>query len=152
YQVVTSVLSPENIAAPIRHVLRKQANTTVLKGTITGVDVAKQVCFVDGASMPLPYDYLVLATGARHSYFGHDEYAAYAPGLKSLTAAVQLRNKVLAAFEACERTLAPQDHPELLTFVIVGGGPTGVELAGAIAELARQTLATEFRRYDPATL
>src|SRR6516162_2010827 len=152
YQVATSVLSPEHIAAPIRHVLRRQANTTVLQGTVTGVDAAKKVCFVDGASTPLSYDYLVLATGARHSYFGHDEYAAYAPGLKTLTDAVQLRNKILGAFEACERTLVPQDHPELLTFVIVGGGPTGVELAGAIAELARQTLETEFRRFDPASL
>jgi NADH dehydrogenase FAD-containing subunit len=152
YQVATSVLSPENIAAPIRHVLRKQANTTVVQGTVTGVDVGQKVCFVDGASDPLPYDYLVLATGARHSYFGHDEYAPYAPGLKTLTDAVELRNKILGAFEACERTLAPKDHPELLTFVIVGGGPTGVELAGAIAELARQTLAREFRRFDPASL
>src|SRR5262249_11269736 len=146
------VLSPENIAAPIRHVLRRQANTTVLQGTVTGVDVGKKLCFVYGATLPLPYDYLVLATGARHSYFGHDEYAAYAPGLKTLGDAVQLRNKILGAFEACERTLAPHDHPELLTFVIVGGGPTGVELAGAIAELARQTLETEFRRFDPASL
>jgi NADH dehydrogenase FAD-containing subunit len=152
YQVATSVLSPENIAAPIRHVLRRQANTTVLQGTITGVDVGNKVCFVDGASAPLAYDYLVLATGARHSYFGHDEYAPYAPGLKSLGDAVQLRNKILGAFEACERTLVPKDHPELLTFIIVGGGPTGVELAGAIAELARQTLETEFRRFDPASL
>jgi NADH dehydrogenase FAD-containing subunit len=133
-------------------VLRKQANTTVVQSTVTGVDVGKKVCFVDGASIPLPYDYLVLATGARHSYFGHDEYAAYAPGLKTLGDAVQLRNKILGAFEACERTLVPQDHPELLTFIIVGGGPTGVELAGAIAELARQTLETEFRRFDPASL
>jgi NADH dehydrogenase FAD-containing subunit len=152
YQVATSVLSPENIAAPIRHVLHKQANTTVVQGTVTGVDVGKKVCLVDGMSVPLPYDYLVLATGARHSYFGHDEYAPYAPGLKTLTDAVQIRNKILGAFEACERTLAPQDHPEMLTFVIVGGGPTGVELAGAIAELARQTLETEFRRFDPASL
>jgi NADH dehydrogenase FAD-containing subunit len=152
YQVATSVLSPENIAAPIRHVLRGQANTTVLQGTVTGVDTAERVCLVDGAPIPLPYDYLVLATGARHSYFGHDEYAAYAPGLKSLTDAVQLRNRILRAFEACERTLTPQNHPELLTFVIVGGGPTGVELAGAIAELTRQTLAAEFRRFDPASL
>jgi NADH dehydrogenase FAD-containing subunit len=152
YQVATSVLSPENIAAPIRHVLRKQANTTVVQGTVTGVDAGKKLCFVDGAPTPLPYDYLVLATGARHSYFGHDEYAPNAPGLKTLSDAVQLRNKILGAFEACERTLAPQDHPELLTFVIVGGGPTGVEMAGAIAELARQTLATEFRRFDPASL
>src|SRR5262249_52745181 len=144
--------SPEHIAAPIRHVLRRQANTTVLQGTVTGVDVAKKLCFMEGAQIPLPYDYLVLATGARHSYFGHDEYAPYAPGLKTLTDALQLRNKILGAFEACERTLAPKDHPELLTFVIVGGGPTGVELAGAIAELARQTLASEFRRFDPASL
>jgi NADH dehydrogenase FAD-containing subunit len=85
YQVATSVLSPEHIAAPIRHVLRRQANTTVLQGTVTGVDVGKRVCFVDGAPLPLPYDYLVLATGAHHSYFGHDEYGAYAPGLKTLT-------------------------------------------------------------------
>jgi NADH dehydrogenase FAD-containing subunit len=152
YQVATSVLSPENIGAPIRHVLRKQANTTVLQGTVTGVDAAEKVCFVDGEPFPLPFDYLVLATGARHSYFGHDEYAAFAPGLKSLNDAVQLRNKILGAFESCERTLVPQEHPELLTFVIVGGGPTGVELAGAIAELARQTLETEFRRFDPASL
>jgi NADH:quinone reductase (non-electrogenic) len=152
YQVATSVLAPENIAAPIRHVLRKQANTTVVQGTVSAVDVAKKLCFVDGAPLPLPYDYLVLAPGAHHSYFGHDEYGAYAPGLKTLGDAVQLRNKILGAFEACERTLAPQDHPELLTFIIVGGGPTGVELAGAIAELARQTLATEFRRFDPASL
>lgn len=152
YQVATSVLSPENIAAPIRHVLRRQANTTVVQGTVTGVDVGKKLCFVDGLPVPLSYDYLVLATGARHSYFGHDEYAPYAPGLKTLGDAVRLRNKILGAFEACERTLVPQDHPELLTFIIVGGGPTGVELAGAIAELARQTLETEFRRFDPASL
>src|SRR5262245_17115538 len=152
YQVATSVLSPEHIAAPIRHVLRGQANATVIEGTVTGIDVAKKSCFVDGIPFPLPYDHLVLATGAHHSYFGHDEYAPYAPGLKTLTDAVQLRNKIQGAFEACERTLAPQDHPELLTFVIVGGGPTGVELAGAIAELARQTLTNEFRRFDPASL
>src|SRR5262249_17130132 len=94
YQVATSALSPETIAAPIRHVLRKQANTTVLQGTVTGVDAGKKLCFVDGAPDPLPYDYLILATGARHSYFGHDEYAPYAPGLKTLTDAVQLRNKI----------------------------------------------------------
>src|SRR5215475_6869241 len=152
YQVATSVLSPENIAAPIRHVLHRQANTTVVQGTVTGVDVAKKVCFVDGEPIPLPYDYLVLATGARHSYFGHDEYGPYAPGLKTLGDAVELRNKILGAFETCERTLVPRDHPELLTFVIVGGGPTGVELAGAVAELTRQTLETEFRRFDPASL
>jgi NADH:ubiquinone reductase (H+-translocating) len=152
YQVATSILAPEHIGAPIRHVLRRQASTTVIQGTVTGADVTKKVCLVDGVPIPLPYDYLVLATGVRHSYFGHDEYAAYAPGLKTLTDAVQLRNKILGAFEACERTLAPHDHPELLTFVIVGGGATGVELAGAIAELAHQTLSKEFRRLDPASL
>ena len=135
YQVATAILSPEHIGAPLRHVFRRQPNATVIQGTVTGVDVTKRVCFVDGVPLPLPYDYLVLATGVQHSYFGHDEYAAYASGLKTLTDAVGLRNKILGAFEACERTLAPQDHPELLTFVIVGGGPTGVELAGAIAEL-----------------
>jgi NADH dehydrogenase FAD-containing subunit len=152
YQVATSVLAPENVAAPIRHVLRGQANATVIQATVTGVDVEKKLCFVKGVPLPVTFDYLVLATGAEHSYFGHAEYAPYAPGLKTLTDAVQLRNKILGAFEACERTAAPQDHLELLTFVIVGGGPTGVELAGAIAELARQTLAKEFRRFDPASL
>src|SRR5947209_470951 len=140
YQVATSVLSPENIGAPIRHVLRRQANATVIQGAVTGVDATKKVCLVDGVPIALPYDYLVLATGVHHSYFGHDEYAAYAPGLKTLADAVQLRNKILEAFETCERTPDPEAHPELLTFIVVGGGPTGVELAGAIAELARQTL------------
>ena len=135
YQVATSVLSPENIAAPIRHVLHKQTNTTVLQGTVTGVDVGKKLCFVDGEPLPFPYDYLVLATGARHSYFGHDEYAPYAPGLKTLGDAVQLRNKILGAFEACERTLVPQDHPELLTFVIV------VPKAEMFASCARAAIA-----------
>jgi NADH dehydrogenase len=152
YQVATCVLSPDHIGAPIRHVLRGQANATVIEGAVTGVDVTKKSCFVDGVPFPLPYDYLVLATGVQHSYFGHDEYAPYAPGLKSLADAVYLRNKILESFEACERTPDPQAHPELLTFIIVGGGPTGVELAGAIAELARQTLTNEFRRFDPASL
>ena len=124
----------------------------MIQGTVTGADVTKKVCLVDGVSFPLPYDYLILATGVQHSYFGHDEYAAYAPGLKTLSDAVQLRNKILGAFEACERTLSPHDHPELLTFVIVGGGATGVELAGAIAELACECLTKEFRRLDPTSL
>jgi len=152
YQVATSILSPEHIAAPLRHVLRGQSNATVIEGDVTGIDVTKKNCIVDGVPLPLAYDYLILATGVQHSYFGHDEYAPYAPGLKSLADAVYLRNKILEAFEACERTPDPQAHPELLTFIIVGGGPTGVELAGAIAELARQTLTNEFRRFDPASL
>ena len=156
YQVATGVLSPEHIAAPLRQVLRKQANTTVLKETVIGVDPAKKQCIVAGAMagepVSLPYDYLVLATGVQHSYFGHDEYAPFAPGLKTIADAVHLRNKILGAFEDCERTLDPKAHPELLTFVIVGAGPTGVELAGAIAELAHLTLASEFRRFDPTSL
>ena len=156
YQVATGVLTPENIAAPLRQVLRKQANTTVLKETVIGVDPAKKLCIVAGAMagepVSLSYDYLVLATGVQHSYFGHDEYAPFAPGLKTIADAAHLRNKILGAFEDCERTLDPKAHPELLTFVIVGGGPTGVELAGAIAELAQLTLASEFRRFDPTSL
>src|SRR5262249_40647459 len=102
YQVATSVLSPENIAAPIRHVLRKQANTTVVQGTVTGIDTDKKLCLVDGYPDSLPYDYLILATGVQGSYFGHNEYAQFAPGLKTLADAVQFRNKILSAFEACE--------------------------------------------------
>lgn len=152
YQVATSILSPEHIAAPIRHVLRRQANITVIQTTVTGVDAEKKVCFVEQAPFPLPYDYLILATGVEHSYFGHEEFREFAPGLKTLADAVQLRNKILGAFEACERSMAPGEQPGSLTFVVVGGGPTGVELAGAIAELARQTLVNEFRRFDPASL
>jgi NADH dehydrogenase FAD-containing subunit len=151
YQVATSVLAPENIAAPLRHVLRKQANTTVIQATVTGVESDKKLCLVDGYPSGLPYDYLILATGVHGNYFGHNEYAQFAPDLKTLADAVQFRNKILSAFEACERATTPEEQRELLTFVIVGGGPTGVELAGAIAELAHQTLTTEFRRFDPAS-
>ena len=152
YQVATSILAPENIGAPIRHVLRSQTNATVLQATVTGVDANEKLCFVEGLPEPLPYDYLILATGAEHSYFGHDEFAPYAPGLKTLADAARLRNKILGAFEACERAPSPADCLDFSTFVIVGGGATGVELAGAIAELARLTLAAEFRRFDPASL
>jgi len=110
YQVATSVLSPENIAAPIRHVLRKQTNTTVIQATVTGMDTAKKLCFVDGVERPLPYDFLILATGVQHSYFGHEEFAPFAPGLKTLADAIQLRNKILSAFEACERSPKPDNH------------------------------------------
>jgi NADH dehydrogenase FAD-containing subunit len=133
-------------------VLRKQTNTTVVQATVIGVDTEKKLCFVEGILQPLPYDFLILATGVQHSYFGHEEYAPFAPGLKTLADAIQLRNKILSAFELCERTPEPADHLELLTFIIVGGGATGVELAGAIAELAHQTLTAEFRRFDPASL
>lgn len=156
YQVATGILTPEHIAAPLRHVLCKQANTTVLKETVIGVDAEKKLCVVQGAMagapVSLPYDYLVLATGVQHSYFGHDEYAPFAPGLKTIADADHLRNRILGAFENCECMLDPKAHPELLTFVIVGAGPTGVELAGAIAELAHLTLASEFRRFAPTSL
>jgi NADH dehydrogenase len=132
YQVATGILSPEHIAAPLRQVLGKQANTIVLKETVIAVDVEKKVCVVEGvmvgAPVPLPYDYLVLATGVQTSYFGNNEYIPLAPGLKTIADADHLRNRILGAFENCERTLDPKAHPELLTFVIVGAGPTGVEL------------------------
>ncbi len=154
YQVATSVLTPGNIAAPIRGILRKQKNVTVLLGEVTGVDKERRCVFAnseDRRDVPVPYDYLILATGVRHSYFGHDEFEQFAPGLKSLADAVALRNKILAAFELAESEEDPKRHRDLLTFVIVGGGPTGVEMASAIAELVRRTLRSEFRRIDPTS-
>ena len=152
YQVATSSLAPHNIATPIRHIFRRQPNVTVFQGEVTSVDPAKKQFTVKDVTAPLRFDYLVLATGVGQTYFGHDEFAAHAPGLKSLSDAVLARNRILQAFEACERQLEPAKHPELITFVLVGAGPTGVEMAGAIAEMARNTLATEFRRHDPTSL
>lgn len=151
YQVATAYLSPADITAPIRNVLRRQRNTEVLMAEVTDVDVAgRRVIMRDetsGTQRSVPYDYLVLATGAGQSYFGHDEWAPYAPSLKTIADATALRRRVLLSFEEAE--LAAVDDPErvrsLLTFVIVGGGPTGVELAGAIAELAHRTLRGDFR-------
>jgi NADH dehydrogenase len=151
YQVATAYLSPADITAPIRNVLRRQRNTEVLMAEVTDVDVAgRQVIMRDetaGRQRSVPYDYLVLATGAGQSYFGHDDWAPYAPSLKTISDATALRRRVLLSFEEAE--LAAVDDPErvrsLLTFVIVGGGPTGVELAGAIAELAHRTLRGDFR-------
>ena len=154
YQVATSVLSPGQIASPIRGILRKQRNTTVILGTVTGVDRDRRCVFVDSmdrGAVPIAYDYLILATGASHSYFGHDEFEQFAPGLKSLADAVSTRNQILLAFEQAEAEEDPQRHRDLLTFVLVGGGPTGVEMAGAIAVLVRSTLRSEFRRIDPAS-
>lgn len=154
YQVATSVLSPGQIAAPIRRILGRQSNTTVILGEVTGADKDLQVVYVDSADrtgVPIPYDYLVLATGATHNYFGHDEFARFAPGLKTLADAVDIRNKVLFAFEQAEAEEDPTRHQDLLTFVLIGGGPTGVEMAGAIATLVNNTLRTEFRRIDPTT-
>jgi len=149
YQVATAALSPAEVAWPIRHILRRQRNATVLMAEVTGVDApAKRVLTTSGA---LTFDYLVLATGATHSYFGHDEWAPVAPGLKRIEDALHIRRELLIAFEQAEVASDPAERRRLLTFVIVGGGPTGVEMAGAIAEIARHTLVKDFRRIDPST-
>ena len=152
YQVATADLAPGDIAAPIRQMLRRQANTTVLLGDITGVDLAARTAtFVPPGRPPRPlaWDFLVLATGVTSSYFGHDEFARFAPALKTLADATALRARTLAAFESAELESDEERLRELLTFVLVGAGPTGVEMAGALAELARETLPGEFRRFDP---
>src|SRR5881409_55708 len=154
YQVATSVLSPGQIGSPIRGILRKQRNTTVLLGEVTRVDSDRRRVFVDSVDregVAVEYDYLILATGASHSYFGHDEFEQFAPGLKSLADAVSIRNRILRAFEQAEAEEDPQSHRDLLTFVLVGAGPTGVEMAAAIGALVRSTLRSEFRRMDPAS-
>jgi NADH dehydrogenase len=148
YQVATAGLSAPEIAAPLRTVLRNQANATVLMAEVVSVDVARRVVVLrDGE---LPYDYLILATGATHSYFGHDAWAPCAPGLKSIEDALEIRRRLFAAFERAERETDAAAQAAWLTFVIVGAGPTGVELAGTLAEIARHTLSHEFRRIDPA--
>ncbi len=143
YQVATAGLAPTQIASPIRTVLRRQANVRVLLDEVTGVDTRARHVLMGGRR--LAYDYLVLATGATHAYFGHDEWAGHAPGLKSLDDALALRRRVLLAFEQAEVCPDPAERSRLLTFVVVGAGPTGVELAGAIAELARRALTCDFR-------
>ncbi len=154
YQVATSTLSPSQIGSPLRSILGADSNITILMGEVTGIDLERR-CIVgnnaDRQQVPLPFDYLILATGAHHSYFGHDEFAAHAPGLKSLADAAAIRNKILGAFEEAEAEDDPSKHQDLLTFVIVGAGPTGVELAGALAVLVGKTLRSEFRRINPAS-
>jgi NADH dehydrogenase FAD-containing subunit len=152
YQVATSALTPGQIGSPIRGILGKQRNTMVLMGDVTSVNKEQRQVLArsaDRVDMPLPYDYLILATGARHSYFGHEEFEQFAPGLKSLADAVGLRNRILEAFEQAEAEEDPRRHRDLLTFVLVGAGPTGVELAAALAILVQTTLRSEFRRIDP---
>jgi NADH:ubiquinone reductase (H+-translocating) len=150
YQVATAVLSPADISAPIRNVLHKQKNTEVLMGEVTGVDVENQrVLMKDQAVPELPYDYLILATGARDSYFGHNEWAKFAPGLKSIIQATSIRRKILLAFEKAEKEPDPEKRRALLTFVMVGAGPTGVEMSGAIGGLAHKTLVSDFRHINP---
>jgi NADH dehydrogenase len=152
YQIATSVLTPGQIASPIRHIVRKQTNTTVILGEVTDVDAGRRVVFVNNADrteVPIPYDYLILATGVHHSYFGHDDFEKFAPGLKSIADAVAIRNGILQAFEQAEAEQDPSRHRDLLTFVLVGAGPTGVEMASEIAVLVKHALRTEFRRIDP---
>src|SRR5579862_3045979 len=154
YQVATSALSPAQIGSPLRGILRNQKNATVLLGEVTGVDKDKKCVFfrdADRQNIPVSYDYLILATGATHSYFGHPEFEKYAPGLKNLGDAAAIRNNILEAFERAETEEDPTRRRELLTFVLVGAGPTGVEMAGAIAVLVRSTLRSEFRRIDSST-
>jgi NADH dehydrogenase len=154
YQVATGSLSPGEIATPLRAVLRRQANARVLLGTVTDVDLNARNLHVDpmltGASAGISYDTLVVATGARHAYFGQEEWAEYAPGLKSIEDALEIRRRILSAFEAAEIEDDPLLRRAWLTFVVVGAGPTGVELAGQIAEIARDTLRGNFRAMDPS--
>jgi NADH dehydrogenase len=149
YQVATAALSPGDIAEPIRSILRKYSNVRVRLAEATAVDLAgHRVLLSDGSDVG--YDYLILATGARHAYFGHDDWESLAPGLKSIADALEIRRRILQAFEAAEWETDPARRREWLTFVVIGGGPTGVELAGAIADIARHTLARDFRAIDPA--
>jgi NADH dehydrogenase len=147
YQVASAGLSPADIAWPVRYLMRRQPNTRVLMGEVRGVDPARKVVTLDAG--PIAYDCLVLATGATHGYFGRDEWARHAPGLKTLDDATAIRRRLLVAFERAEMASNPEECARLLTIVIVGGGPTGVELAGAVAELARRALARDFRAIDP---
>ena len=148
YQVAAAALSPGDIARPIREVLRHQANATVLLAEVTAIHKEeKTVEFREGER--LPYDYLVVGTGSHHSYFGHPEWERYAPGIKTLRDAIQIRERILGAFERAERSAGSNEGEGELTFVVVGGGPTGVELAGAIAEIAYETMVRDFRRIDP---
>ena len=154
YQVATAALTPSQIATPIRSILRKQKNVTVVLGEVTGVDKERKsvlVSTVDRERVPVAYDYLILATGATHSYFGHNEFEEFAPGLKSLADAVSARNRILQAFEQAEAEDDPSRYRDLLTFILVGAGPTGVEMASALAILVRTTLKSDFRRIDPTS-
>jgi NADH dehydrogenase len=147
YQVATAALSPADVAWAIRYILRNQRNATVIMAEVTGIDTVRRI--VHSGEIDVPYDYLVVATGATHSYFGHDEWAKVAHGLKRIEDALLIRGEFLLAFEKAEVTEDDDERRRLLTFVVVGGGPTGVEMAGALADIARQTLPADFRRIDP---
>jgi NADH:ubiquinone reductase (H+-translocating) len=149
YQVAMAALSPGDIASPIRWILRRQANLDVILAEVRAVDTAhRRLILADGE---LPYDYLILASGATHAYFGHPEWQHTAPGLKTLEDALEIRRRMLMAFERAERESDPAKRQVLLTFVVIGGGPTGVEMAGALAEISRQSLARDFRHFDPSS-
>ncbi|MFN7134263.1 MAG: NAD(P)/FAD-dependent oxidoreductase, partial [Myxococcales bacterium] len=147
YQVATAGLNPSNIASPVRKVLRGQKNARVLLGDARAIDVANRKVLLDSGEVP--YDFLIVATGATHSYFGRDDWARFAPGLKTIEDALEIRRRVLLAFEMAERETDPERRQAWLTFVVVGAGPTGVELAGSLAEISRHTLARDFRNIDP---
>ena len=148
YQIATGALSPGDIAQPLRSILRKHRNTTVILGEAVGIDPDKrEITLADGG--PIPYDTLIVATGAHHAYFGHEDWAPYAPGLKTIDDAIEIRRRILIAFEAAEREADPEERSAWMTFVIVGGGPTGVELAGALGEIAHDTLRNDFRSIRP---
>jgi NADH dehydrogenase len=147
YQVATAGLSPADIASPIRGILQRAQNVNVMLGKVSGIDLERREVLAEGRR--IPYDTLVLATGAQHAYFGHGDWAAFAPGLKTIDDATYIRRRILLAFEKAETETDPAERARLLNFVIVGGGPTGVEMAGAIAELANRALAEDFRSIDP---
>ena len=147
YEVATAALSPADVAWPIRAIVREHKNVRVIMARVTGIDVDTRV---HTSEIDLVYDYLVLATGATHSYFGHDDWAPFAPGLKHIADATEIRRRFLLAFERAEVVEDAAERAQLLTFVVIGGGATGVEMAGAIAEVARQTLQHDFRRIDRA--
>lgn len=149
YQVASAALSPGDIASPIRWILRRQRNVEVLLAEVTGIDPVNRVVITGGGTVQ--YDYLIVATGAAHAYFGHDAWRDAAPGLKTLEDALEIRRRVLLAFERAELEPDPAARAVLLTFVVIGGGPTGVELAGALAEISRQSLARDFRHFDPGS-
>jgi NADH dehydrogenase len=149
YQVATAALSPAQIAQPTRAIMRKQKNCTVALGNVTGIDPINKT--ISGDEKTLPYDYLVIATGATHTYFGHDDWARHAPGLKSIDDATHIRRHILSAFEKAEIATTPDEKRACLTFAVIGAGPTGVEMAGAIAELARHTLRDDFKHIDPTS-
>jgi NADH dehydrogenase len=148
YQVATAALAPNSIAAPIRAILRRQQNATVLMETVTGIDAAGRTVLI--GEQRVVYDFLIIATGAHHAYFGHDEWEKFAPGIKTLADALSIRQRILSAFEAAEISDNPSERRRLLNFVLVGAGPTGVELAGAVAELAKASLVHDFRNIDPS--